>query len=115
MSGRRLILRAGLAASLVLYIGCQEPPERRRDRRTPQVPSTAGIARDFRCESSQLTVTSGKPTARLCDRSNRPRPALRISPEIVYHNGRRSRFATPGGSKRERQGRDLTSQVAVDG
>ena len=31
---------------------------------------------------------------------------------VVYHNGRRSRFATPGGSKRGGASRDLTSQVS---
>ena len=73
MSGRRLILRAGLAAGLIALHGLSEPSKRRRPRDAAGCRRAAGIARDFRCESSQHGHERQCQTARLCDRSNRPR------------------------------------------
>ena len=60
MSGRRLILRASLAASLIVYAGCQSRENSDVAVPTPKVLPVAGAAPALESKPPD-TATSGKP------------------------------------------------------
>ena len=111
MSGRRLILRAGLAASLIVYVGCRSGENSDAVVRTPKVSPVAAVGPASE-SNSPATATNGKP-AHTAGRPVGPAmPALRISPEsytiAADDPGLQLLVARNESGKRE----DLTSQAA---
>ena len=111
MSGRRLILLAGLAAGLILCMGCQGRPNAGATPTPPAAPKISGT-----CPTSRGCTRSGghEPGSEKPAAVQPAEPALSDFARDVYHNGRRSRFATPGGSKRGRGQPRLDVTGAVD-
>ena len=110
MSGRRLVLLAGLAAGLILCTGCQGRPN---PGATPTPPAAANTSGHAPLPGRNPTLARQRANREASRRSagRAGQAGTADFTRVVHHNGRRSRFATPGGRNEEGPRRDLTSQV----
>jgi hypothetical protein len=112
MSGRRLILRASLAASLIVYAGCRSRENPDIAARAPQGSPTGGLARAPEPKPSEA-VANGNPENAAGRPTVEPAKAtLRISPEWYTIAADDPGLQLLAARNESGKVRDLTSQVA---